>query len=128
MNIGIDGLSDAINQELTIYSKHITDGIKSEAKKSMKELVEKTKATAPVGKRHRHYRDSITSRKESENDRSVKYLWYVKGSDYRISHLINNGHALKNGGRINGTKFITKAHDQVIKNYEENVKKVIKNG
>lgn len=128
MNIEIDGLSDAINQELTIYAKHVTDGIKSETKKSIKQLVDKTKATAPVGKRYRHYKDSIASRKESEDDRSVKYLWYVKGSDYRLSHLLNNGHALRNGGRVNGTKFITKAHDEVVEKYQENIKKVIENG
>lgn len=128
MNIGIDGLSDAISQELTVYAKHVTNGIKSETKKSMKQLVDKTKATAPVGKRYKHYKDSIASRKESENDRSVKYLWYVKGSDYRLSHLLNNGHALRNGGRVNGTKFISKAHDEVVAKYQENIKKVIENG
>lgn len=128
MNIEIDGLSDAISQELTIYAKHVTDGIKSETKKSMKQLVDKTKATAPVGKRYRHYKDSIASRKESEDDRSVKYLWYVKGSNYRLSHLLNNGHALRNGGRVNGTNFITKAHDEVVEKYQENIKKVIENG
>lgn len=128
MSIDIGKLSEAINRELTIYSKHITDGIKEETKNSMKQLVSKTKATAPVGKRHKHYKSNITSKKESETAMGVNYMWYVKGSDYRLSHLLNNGHAKKNGGRVEGTHFITKAHDEVIEKYEENVKKVIERG
>lgn len=128
MSIEIGQLSEAISRELTIYSKKVTDGIKKETKKSMKELVDKTKQTAPVGNRHKHYKDSIASRKESEDDRSIVYEWYVKGSDYRLSHLLNNGHASRNGGRVNGSHFITNAHDEVIEKYEQNVRKAIENG
>jgi hypothetical protein len=124
----IDQLSDAINNELTIYSQHIIDGIKEEAKKSMKELVRQTKATAPVGKRKRHYKNSITSKKTAENDRSVTYTWYVKGSNYRLSHLLENGHALRNGGRTTGTHFIQNASEPILEQYLEAVREVIRNG
>lgn len=128
MSTPIDQLSDAINNELTIYSQHIIDGIKEEAKKSMKELVRQTKATAPVGKRKRHYKDSITSKKTAENDRAVTYTWYVKGSNYRLSHLLENGHALRNGGRTTGTHFIQNASEPILEQYLEAVREVIRNG
>ena len=101
-NISIDQLSDAITEELTIYNQSVIDGIKKEAKKSMSQLVKDTKATAPVGKRQKHYRDSIKGKKTAESDRSVSYTWYVDGSDYRLSHLLENGHALRDGGRAHG--------------------------
>lgn len=128
MSTPIDQLSDAINNELTIYSQHIIDGIKEEAKKSMKELVRQTKATAPVGKRKRHYKNSITSKKTAENDRSVTYTWFVKGSNYRLSHLLENGHALRNGGRTTGTHFIQNASEPILEQYLEAVREVIRNG
>lgn len=128
MSISIGELSEAINRELTLYGQHVIDGVKKEAKNSMSQLVKETKATAPVGKRKKHYRDSIKSKKVSENDRSVSYMWYVAGSDYRLSHLLENGHVLRRGGRVNGTHFIKKASDPIIEKYEKAVEEVIKNG
>lgn len=126
--ISIDQLSETLSNELTLYSDTVIDGVKKEAKKSMSQLVKQTKATAPVGKRKKHYRDSIKSKKLEENDRSVSYLWYVDGPDYRLSHLLENGHALRNGGRVEGTHFIQKASDPIIEQYIKAVEEVIKNG
>ena len=127
-NVDIGGLGEAIQRELTIYSKNVTDALKDEAKSHMKDLVKKTKETAPVGKRQRHYRDNITSKKTSEDDRSVEYTWYVKGPNYRLSHLLEKGHALRDGGRVEGTHFIEKASEPIIADYLEKVEEVIKNG
>ena len=127
-NITIDQLGEAISKELTLYSQNVIDGIKKEAKNSMSQLVKETKATAPVGNRQKHYRDSITSKKTSENSREVNYTWYVKGSDYRLSHLLEDGHALRDGGRFEGTHFIQKATDPIIEQYIKAVEEVIKNG
>lgn len=121
-------LADAIERELTIYSREVTEVIKKEARKHMKELVEKTKETAPVGNRDRHYRDNITSKKESDTDRGASYVWYVEGSDYRLSHLLENGHALRDGGRTEGTHFIQKASEPIIADYIAKVEEAIKNG
>lgn len=126
--VGIDELGEAIARELTIYGKNVIDGIKKEAKSSMARLVKETKATAPVGSRQKHYRDSIKSKKTSETDREVTYVWYVAGSDYRLSHLLERGHALRDGGRTEGTHFIEKASDPILEEYLKAVEEVIKNG
>lgn len=94
----------------------------------MDQLVKDTKATAPVGKRQKHYRDSIKSKKTAENDRAVEYTWYVDGSDYRLSHLLENGHALRNGGRVEGTHFIKNASDPILLQYIQAVEEVCRNG
>lgn len=126
--IQIDQLSQAIEQELTLYSTDVIEGVKRETKKHIKRLVDETKATAPVGNRSRHYKDNIASRKIKETEREVIYQWYVKGSDYRLSHLLNNGHALRNGGRYHGTGFISKAEVSIIEDYEKAIEEVCKNG
>ena len=127
-SISTDQLSDALERELTLYNNEIIEGLKNEAKKSMKELVKRTKATAPVGNRQKHYRDSIKSKKISEDDRSISLLWYVDGPDYRLSHLLENGHALRNGDRTEGTHFIKKASDPILEQYLQAVEEVIENG
>ena len=126
--ISIDTLSDAINQELTIYSREVTEKIKLEAKSSMKELVKQTKATAPVGKRRKHYRDNIKSRKVREDDRGAEYQWYVDGPDYRLSHLLEKGHATRDGGRVEGTHFIANASDPILAEFERKVEEAVRNG
>ena len=126
--IGVEGLGDAIAKELTIYGQNVIGGIKDEAKRSIKQLVKDTKATAPVGNRQKHYRDSITSKKTMESDRAVEYVWYVKGSDYRLSHLLEKGHALRDGGRTEGTHFIQNASDPILEAYLKAVEDIIKNG
>lgn len=128
MSVPIDQLSESINRELTLYSRNVIEGIKKEAKECMKQLVKDTKATAPVGKRKKHYRDSIKSKKTKEDDRSVEYTWYVAGSDYRLSHLLEHGHALKDGGRVAGTHFIQNASDPILDRYMQAVEEVIQNG
>lgn len=126
--ISTDELSVAIAEELSLYGERIIRGVKEEAQKSIKELTKLTKSTAPVGRRRKHYRDSITYKKLGESSREISFLWYVKGSDYRLSHLLEHGHALHFGGRVEGTHFIKKAHDPVIEKYCRAVEEVIKNG
>jgi hypothetical protein len=127
-NVHIGAISEAIEKELTLYSKEVTATVKNEAKTHMSDLVKRTKATAPVGHRNKHYRDNIASRKVSDNDRGAEYQWYVKGSDYRLSHLLENGHANRDGGRTNGTHFIHNASEPILADYVKKVEEAIKNG
>ena len=127
-SIGIDQLGDELDKELSLYGDKIITEIKKQAKKSMSQLVKDTRATAPVGHRSKHYRDSITSKKTSEDRRSVEYTWYVKGSDYRLSHLLEKGHANRDGGRTAGTHFIQNASSPILEEYVRKVEEIIKNG
>jgi hypothetical protein len=128
MAIPIDELNIAIRDALEDYNESIVTGLKKNTKKAMKDLVTNTKATAPVGKRSKHYRDSITSKTLNESQFGITKLWYVKGSDYRLSHLLNNGHALRDGGRYPGTNFIGNAVDRILPWYLKEIEEVIKNG
>lgn len=124
----IDGLAAAIEKELTLYGRDVTQGIRKQTDKSMSQLVKETKATAPVGHRKKHYRNSITSKTTKDSAFAYEKTWYVRGSDYRLSHLLNNGHQLRNGGRYEGTQFIEKATVSILEDYEQAIEEVLKNG
>lgn len=121
--IKIDSLADVISSQLVLYDKSIREKVDEIASSKVKKLVKRTKDSAPVGDRKKHYKDSITSKKLSEG----RYLWYVKAPNYRLSHLLNNGHATRNGGRVQGTNFIGIANDEIQKEYEDDLSKEIKN-
>ena len=128
--ISVDQLSETIGKELDNYNKVVINGVKAEAKKSIDKLVKKTKETAP--KKSGKYRRAISSKKEWENPVGAGYLWYVKAPHYRLSHLLEYGHAtrrIRNGkARTEGTGFIKKASDPIIEDYVKAVEEVIKNG
>jgi hypothetical protein len=126
--VKIDELNAAIMESLETYNEAVVTGLKEITTQAMKDLVKTTKATAPVGNRNKHYRDSISSRTERETQYGIVKLWYVKGSDYRLSHLLNNGHALRGGGRYPGTNFIENAVDVLIPVYLSKIEEVLKNG
>lgn len=127
--VGIEHLSTQLGEELELYTQEITDELKKVAQKHSKELVKKTKATAPSGNRKSgKYRDSIKSKKLNESYRGVTYCWYVdsKNSNYRLTHLIVNGHALRDGGRSKSNDFLKVAVDEVEKEYLKEVEEVIR--
>lgn len=129
--IGIEKLSAEIEKELTLYSKDVTDKLKKITAKYSKQLVETTKATAPSGKRKSgKYKDSIKAKKQSESVNGIKYLWYVdsKNSNYRLTHLIVNGHAKRGGGRTRANHFLTKAVNDMEQSYLKEIEEVLQNG
>jgi uncharacterized protein with gpF-like domain len=126
--IQIDELNNAIKNALDDYNDSVVTGLKKNTKKAMKDLVDNTKSTAPVGSRSRHSKDNISSKTVSETQYGITKLWYVKGSDYRLSHLLNNGHALRDGGRYPGTNFIGNAVSRILPWYLEKIEEVCRNG
>lgn len=125
--VGIEALGEAITQELTIYSAKVEEGVKTAAEKAVKDLVKKTRATAPVGARGT-FRKNITHEVKHKNRRNTTYVWGVKAPDYRLTHLLVHGHAAKDGGRVPGHPFLQNALDEVLPKYEEDVKEAIENG
>lgn len=122
-------LGAAISQELTAYSKDVQDRVNKAGQRAIRELVRKTKDTAPFNVKafHRHYVDLIDSKTVQSRTGDNTHIWYVKAPGHRLTHLLVHGHETKDGGRTKADPFLKNALDAVLPEYEEAVKEAIKN-
>ena len=124
--IGLEDLGAAIQEELTIYHESVVEAIDAAGEKAVKELVKRTKATAP--KDRGEFRKSISSKRLEKTDRGSKFVWYVKAPNHRLTHLLVHGHAKRDGGRTKADPFLKKALEQVLPEYEKDVEEALQNG
>ena len=124
--IGLEDLGDAIAAELTTYHREVTDRVNETTGKTIKELVKKTKATAPKGIRG-SFKKNIASKVEDAGHGMKRGIWYVKAPDHRLTHLLVHGHATKNGGRTKADPFLKKALETVLPEYEQAVEEAVQN-
>lgn len=120
-------LAAAIAEELTVYHENVTEKVNNLSKTAAKDLVKKTKVTAPVGARG-SFRSNITYRRSKKRQNGDTYEWGVKAPDGRLTHLLVKGHETKDGGRTRGDPFLQNALDEVLPDYEKNVEEAIRNG
>lgn len=119
-------LAKAIDQELTTYHREVMDEIRAATRKSMAELVRKTRATAP--KNTGDFSKAIAGdfRGLAKGLHTAKATWYVKSPHYRLTHLLVHGHEKVNGGRTKGNPFLENALNEVLPAYEEAIKEAVK--
>lgn len=127
-NISIGNLSKVIEKELMNYKESVNHSIKNATDDAIKDLVRRTKNDAKVGKRKGKYKKSISSKILINKENRYIKVWYVKAPEYRLAHLLNNGHASKKGTFVKGDKHISKNEEIAIKNFEKKVENIIKNG
>lgn len=115
-------LGDALGEVLTLYAQDVADGVNAVGEETMVKLVEETKRTAPIGSGA--FRRAISSQCIKRLTGNV-FVWYVKGRQGRITHLLVHGHAKRNGGRVPGNPFLANALKHLLPEYEKLVKGVV---
>lgn len=126
-NITPDRLHEAIAQELSIYHENVEDKLRDVTRQHVNDLVKKTKANAPTGKRGTFRKNIAGDFRDLKKGRTIKATWYVKAPDHRLTHLLVHGHAKKNGGRTKADPFLQNALNEVLPAYEKAVEEAIKN-
>lgn len=119
-----DDLAKTIMDGLEEYKDLVVGEMKDKCKNASDLAKKEIKANAP--KRTGAYAKSWTVKKTDENSESVTYVVHSK-KKYRLTHLLENGHATRNGGRTKAQPHIKPAEEKAIKSLTENIERVIKN-
>ncbi len=115
-------LADLIDNELKIYSKDVQTKLNDIVKSKAKKLKEKIQESSPVktGK----YKKGWTVKEDINGLGDVTATVYNKAKP-QITHLIQNGHVTRDGGRVAGRDHISSNRDQIEEELIEDIKKAI---
>jgi len=125
-NINIDQLAAEIAKGLAEYSQDVVEKVNVSSEKVGKAAVKRLKQTSP--KRYGKYAKSWAMKTERGVGQAHKRIIHVKAPHYRLTHLLEHGHAKVGGGRVEGKPHIRPAEEQVMKEFVAEVEEAIKRG
>jgi len=122
--VSIDEMDQAINEQLQKYTGSVTEDMKDSLRESAKEIRKDISRNAPV--RTGRYKKSWAVKKIAENSTSLDLVVHSKNR-YQLTHLLEFGHAKRNGGRVEGKPHIQPAEEAGKKKLVESLKEKVRN-
>lgn len=120
--VSVDGLAAAVNEGLQEYSKLTSSEVKRAVRKSAKTVKEKIETGAPS--RTGRYKSSWVATKQEESSQSLQMVVHSKDR-YQLSHLLENGHAKRGGGRVAAILHIAPAEQEGVELLQSLIKKAL---
>lgn len=122
--VKIDDMVDEIMKGLEEYASLAGDTLKDAVKKAGDTAKKEVKENAP--KRTGAYKKSWTVKKIKETSNSLELVVHSK-SKYQLTHLLENGHTTRNGGRTKAMPHIKPAEEKAVKQLQEDIVKGLNN-
>lgn len=121
--VSIEEMAQAINEGLAEYANLATDKVKRAVKRSANTVRSEIQTHAPVntGK----YKESWKVTKQSETSENLTMVVHSKNR-YQLTHLLEHGHAKRNGGRVAARPHIAPAEEAGVKELESRLKEALK--
>ena len=127
--VKIDGLADAISDSLREYADLTVDILDKVGKEVARKGVKDLKKTSPkgVGSQKGHYADSWAVRSQKPKRSRSSNLIYNKEKP-GLTHLLENGHQLRQGGRAKPIPHIEPIGRWCKQEYVRRVEKKLNDG
>ncbi len=121
--VSVDGMADAIMEELTKYSDLAADELKSAVKSTAQSVRKDIQASAPS--RTGKYKKSWSVKTMKETAESIDLVVHSRNR-YQLAHLLEHGHAKRGGGRTQARPHIAPAeqagNEKLVKTIERKLK------
>mgnify|MGYP001382766922 CR=1 FL=1 len=127
-NVSIDQLAAEIAKGLAEYSQDVVEKVNVSSEAVGKAAVKQLKETSPKRPGSGKYAKAWTMKTEPEVGQPHKRIVHVKAPHYRLTHLLEHGHAKKGGGRVEGKPHIRPAEEMVIQEFMAEVEEAIRRG
>jgi hypothetical protein len=106
VRVDVSNFLEAVRGELEDYANEVTDGVKKSVKEVAKSTVQQVKAQSPV--RFGNYKNGWGQTTIRETPGGL-FIAIRNKKHYRLTHLLENGHALVGGGRTKAYPHIKPA-------------------
>lgn len=117
-------LADTIMKELDDLAEDTTDTVKKVVQEAADTAVKELKATSP--KKTGKYAKSWTQKKVKETSSGKEIV--VHARRYQLTHLLENGHAKRDGGRVAARVHIKPVEEHVSEKLENDIRRKIESG
>lgn len=117
-------LADTIKKALDDLAEDTTDTVKKVVQAAADTAVKDLKATSP--KRTGKYAKSWTQKKIKDTSSGKEII--VHARKYQLTHLLENGHAKRGGGRVAARVHIKPVEEKVSEKLELDIKRKIESG
>lgn len=116
-NIDASQLGSAISKELKAYSDEVTKELDELKEQVVNDGIQELKSSSPrnSGKYAKGWRKT--------SDGSAVILF--NATKPSLTHLLEKGHAKRNGGRVAAQPHIQPVEESIIKNFEDGVERVL---
>ena len=121
--VRIDQMAHVIMEGLQEYADLATDDMKAAVKKAGDEAKKDVQAGAPV--KSGKYKKSWTVKTTKENSNSLEVTVHSRNR-YQLAHLLEFGHAKRNGGRTRAFPHIAPAEQRAAELLEKEVERALK--
>lgn len=119
----VSGILQAYSEDVTKTQTAAFDEIANNAKEKVVEAARKQSTVADTGHDWHQYISAFQIVKETDTKTGTTRIVCVKGPQYRLTHLLENGHALRSGGRtrkfphfVDGQEYLDKEAEKVLIN------------
>lgn len=110
-------LSLEIANTLAKFTDEVKEELEQAADEVTSESIETLKKTSP--KRKNRYAKSWVKKKTPQG-------YIIHNKRYYLTHLLENGHAKRGGGRVAGIKHIEPVEQQAVETFEQKVRGYLK--
>ena len=118
--IPVDKLAEEVMNGLEEYAELTADVLKKEIQEAGKVAKQQISQTAP--RTTGRYAKSWAVKKISETSNSLEVTVHSKNR-YMLTHLLENGHAKRGGGRVAAIPHIAPAEETAIQSLERNIER-----